>query len=302
MWTFDMLGSVVLVLALATVLLMVLVARTHKSGKDLPIWFGSGLAGMLLGAAALAAGFSVMGYEVLSPQEIRAMAGTSPPMPPMPPQSSPASSAPAGGGPGAGGPPGGMGMMGGGMGSRQPSSKRQLATLVRKLELLTGDIAIHLTADQSTAVQAALAELDGKESLTEDDAKAAYDKLLGLLDEEQQSRQDRIGLPFRRGGAGGPGAGGPGAGGPGAGGMGGPPGGGMGGAAAPAPDANPFAEEENSKSLRALRERLGGTPANDTPASKTPASKTPAAEATPPEKPAAEKPAAEKPAAEPAKS
>ena len=131
-----------------------------------------------------------------------------------------------------------MGMMGGGGG--QPQPKRQLTTLVRKLELLTGDVAITLSPEQTTAIQTALNELIAIEKLTDDEAKDKHEKLLALLDEKQQAKQEAIGLPFRRGGGGG--------------GM----GGGMGGGAPPDPDANPFADEANAKALKSLHERLGG--------------------------------------------
>ena len=130
---------------------------------------------------------------------------------------------------------GGMGgMMGGGGG--QPQPKRQLTTLVRKLELLTGDVAITLTPEQTKAVQEALDELSAIEKLTDDEAKEKHEKLLALLNEQQQAKQEAIGLPFRRGG----------------GGMGGM----MGGGAPPDPEANPFADEANAKALKSLRDRL----------------------------------------------
>ena len=56
-----------------------------------------------------------------------------------------------------------------------------------------------------------------------------------VLDENQQAKQEAIGLPFRRGGAGG--------------------GGGPGGAP-PDSDANPFTEIENSTAAKKLTERL----------------------------------------------
>ena len=129
----------------------------------------------------------------------------------------------------------GGGMMGGGMGG--PNPKRDLTTLVRKLSLLTGKIQITLTAEQAASVTTALADIETSEKMSDDDAKAKYDALMALLDDDQKSTLDAIGLPRPRGPGGfGGGMGGPGAGmgGPG-GGMGGPgagmsgPGGGMGG-------------------------------------------------------------------------
>ena len=126
------------------------------------------------------------------------------------------------------------GMMGGGRG---PSPKRQLTTLVRKLELLTGDIAIAMTPDQSKTVRDLLADVAAREKLTDDEAKELHDKLLALLDENQQAKQEAIGLPVRRGGAGGGGSG-------------------FGGGAPPDPEVNPFTEDENSTAVKKLTERL----------------------------------------------
>ncbi len=215
------------------------------------------MGGGLLGASLYNGYFVLQGYEVMSPQEIRILAeqgGSKMSSPiPMPTPPGAADAGPGAGPPGPGG-PGGMGGMGGGpggpggMGGRGPSPKRQLSTLVRKLELLTGDIAIRLEPAQAETLGKTLAAVQAKESMTDDEAKAVYDAMLATLDERQKTQQDSISLPFRRG-SGGPGGGGPGAGGP----MGGQP---------PAPDANPFAEEEAAKALASLIERLG-TPSGD---------------------------------------
>jgi hypothetical protein len=241
----ESIGSFVLVLGLATVFVLVLLLRQQRTQKDAAIWAVSGVVGLLLGAAGVSAAALGLGYELsLKPS-------------PAPVGQSSTPSGGAGGmtgsGPGAGGmmgggsgggPGGGMGgmmaMMGGG-GSRGPSPKRQLTTLVRKLELLTGDIAVAMTPDQSKAVRDLLADVMARDKLTDDEAKELHEKLLALLDENQQAKQEAIGLPFRRGGGGaGPGGGGP-----------GDPGG-----APPDPDANPFAEDENSNAAKKLTERL----------------------------------------------
>ncbi len=267
MWTLDVFGSFVLLAAVATVLLLSLLARAQRSKSDLPIWLVSTLGGMLLGAGLYNAYFSLQGYEVMSPQEIRILAEQggskmSSPIPmPTPPggsEAGPGAGPPGpdgppgpGGPPGAGGGPGGGGPGGGPGGGRAPSPKRQLSTLVRKLELLTGDIAIRLAPPQAEAIGKTLAAVKAKDKMTDDEAKAAYEELLAALDEHQKSQQDAISLPFRRGG---PGAGGPGGGGPGAGGpMVGPP---------PAPDANPFADEEAAKALNSLIARTS-TPVSE---------------------------------------
>ena len=240
---FDGIGAFVLALGLATIMVLVLLMKQNRAKKDVTIWLASGAIGILLGAAASAAIVRGMGYEVVvkaQPIPVEAT-GT-----PATTGAAPAMGMPGGGGGGMGSGMGGggggmggmMGMMGGGMGG-QPQPKRQLTTLVRKLELLTGDIAIALTPEQTKAVQTALDELSAVEKMTDDEAKARYEKLLALLDEKQQAKQEAIGLPFRRGGGGGMG-------------------GGMGGGAPPDPEANPFADEANANALKSLRARLSG--------------------------------------------
>ena len=129
-----------------------------------------------------------------------------------------------------------MGMMGGGQG---PRPKQQLTTLVRKLELLTGDIALTLTDEQRQTLAKHLDEFAQIKTLTDDEAEKKYNDLLALFDDAQKAKQDAVGLPFRRGGGGGGGGGGFG-----------------GGGAPPAPDANPFESEANANALKSLRERL----------------------------------------------
>ena len=93
----DSLGSVVLVLGLATVFVLVLLLRQQRTKKDAAIWAISGVVGLLLGAAGVSAAALGLGYELsLKPQLF-----------PVTPASA------ASGGSGA---PGASGMMGGGMG------------------------------------------------------------------------------------------------------------------------------------------------------------------------------------------
>ena len=243
---FDGIGAFVLALGLATIMVLVLLMKQNRAKKDVAIWLMSGIVGILLGAAASAAIVRGMGYEVVMKAQPVPVAAASAP---TDSGAAPAMGMPGGGGgmgAGMGGGGGGMsGMMGGGMGG-QPQPKRQLTTLVRKLELLTGDVAIALTPEQTKAVQTALDELSALEKMTDDEAKATHEKLLALLDEKQQAKQEAIGLPFRRSGGGG--------------GM----GGGMGGGAPPDPEANPFADEANATALKSLRDRLSGaTPSTD---------------------------------------
>jgi hypothetical protein len=257
----DTIGIGVLLVVLLTLMLAVLILQRQRSQKTFGIWIGSVLVGLLMGSAL------TLGALRLSPNG--GLPGATAGSPAGNPAASPGAPGPGGGmmGGGMGG-----GMMGGGMGG--PNPKRDLTTLVRKLNLLTGKIQITLSTEQAASVTTALADMETSEKMSDDDAKAKYDALMALLDDDQKSTLDAIGLPRPRGpggfggGMGGPGAGmsgpGSGMGGPGAG-MGGPgagmsgPGGGMGGppgGAPPAADANPFQQELNAEALKSLRQRF----------------------------------------------
>lgn len=233
----DSLSSYVLTLGLLTVFVLIWVTRQQKTKQDALIWLTSGVVGVLLGAAGVMAAASAMGYQVKKP-EPKAVANDAP-------ATAPTMGGMSGGAPGAGGPSGGgmMGMGGGGMGGGMmggmgggPRPKQQLTTLVRKLELLTGDIALTLTDEQRQTIAKQLDAFAELKTLTDDEAEAKHKELLALFDDQQKSKQDAVGLP--RGGFGGGG------------------GGGFGGGAPPAPDANPFESEANAKALKTLRERL----------------------------------------------
>jgi hypothetical protein len=136
------------------------------------------------------------------------------------------------GGPGGGGPGGGMG---GGRGAGGP--KQQLAQLVTKLDLLTGQpLTIQLTPDQRKKAHEILKGLDADE-LSDDAARARLDDLTALL-KDHRPTLDSVTFRAPGGGPGGPG-GGPGGGGP------------------QPPTANPFKADENGKHLKALQARLG---------------------------------------------
>ncbi len=286
----DTIGIGVLLVVLLTLMLAVLILQRQRSQKTFGIWIGSVLVGLLMGSAL------TLGALRLSSQ------GELPDATAGSPAGNQAASPGPGGGMMGGGMGGGMmgggmggGMMGGGMGGGMmgggmggPNPKRDLTTLVRKLSLLTGKIQITLTAEQAASVTTALADIETSEKMSDEDAKAKYDALMALLDDDQKSTLDAIGLPRPRGpggfggGMGGPGAGmsGPGAGmgGPG-GSMGGPgagmsgPGGGMGGPGGPPPqaDANPFQQELNAEALKSLRQRfVPAAPAEAASESKSP--------------------------------
>lgn len=87
-----------------------------------------------------------------------------------------------GGGKGGGAPGGGKG----GGGAKGPSTKVQLAQLVGKLETLSKKpLAVELTADQKKEVKSLLADLDAKDALSDEDAKAKLDALLKLLESQR---------------------------------------------------------------------------------------------------------------------
>lgn len=256
MFGFEAVSSYVLTLGLLTVFVLAWVTRQQKTKQDATTWLISGIVGLLLGAAGTAAGVQALGFQVsLKPQaQPVGQVDTS--------TINSGTSMGGGGGPpggggmmgGAGGPPGGGGMMGGppgggggmmGMGGgmmgggQGPRPKQQLTTLVRKLELLTGDIALNLTDEQRQTLAKQLDEFAELKSLTDDEAEKKYNDLLALFDDTQKAKQESVGLPFRRGGGGGGFGGGFG-----------------GGAPPPAPDANPFENEANASALKSLRERL----------------------------------------------
>ena len=223
-------SSYVLTLGLLTVFVLVWVTRQQKTKRDANVWLLSGVVGILLGAAGAMAGTYALGYQVKE----------------APPEAPAASAAPAspmmggGGAPGAGAPGGGMGggmggmmgMMGGG-GGQGPRPKQQLTTLIRKLELLTGDIVLTLTDEQRQALAKQVGEFAELKTLTDGEAEQKYKELLAVFDDAQKAKQDAIGLPRPSGG-----------------------GGFGGGGAPPAPDANPFESEANANALKSLRERL----------------------------------------------
>lgn len=256
MLTYTALGTYVLVLTLAAVLVLAIVVAQERRGKGIDLWLAS-LIGVLIGLGGAAAAVQLSGFELVaaSPEGYITRDGSQPD-PTLGATSPPGggSSAPAAGGSGPGGPggmgggPGGMG--GGGMGGggpgggRGPSPKRQLTTLVRKIDLLTGDIALHLTPEQSRSLAELLRRVAAQEEMSDEQAAAAEAEFMAILTDEQKAKQESIALPFRRGGGGGFGGGGPGGG----------PGGGN-----EDPSANPLQSEENAAALKSLLSRLGSS-------------------------------------------
>jgi hypothetical protein len=124
---------------------------------------------------------------------------------------------------------------GGGGGAKGQSPKTQLTQLVTKLDALTvKPLKFELTAEQKKQAKDILADLDSKEAITDEEAKAKLEALLKLL-ESQKETMETAGDRW-------PGEGGGG-------------GGGGGGGATPPP--NPFKTEQNAAHLKSLQESLG---------------------------------------------
>lgn len=124
---------------------------------------------------------------------------------------------------------GAKGTGGGGKGGFTPNPKTQLTQLVAKLDTLTKKpLVVELTPDQKKQVKELLADLDGKESLSDDDAKAKYEAILKLVEGNKETFEA---AGFRW----------------------------SGGAFAPPgdPPANPFKEGEPASRLKSLRETIG---------------------------------------------
>jgi hypothetical protein len=133
------------------------------------------------------------------------------------------------------GPGGGMGGGRGPGGGGGAQSKRQLAQLVTKLDLLTAKpLSVTLTEEQRAEVKKQLEGLGEMEDLSDEEAKNRLDALLKVV-EKDRATLEAAGYRW-------PGAGG------------GGPGGGMGGFGPPPP--NPFKEGDDAKALQSLQKQL----------------------------------------------
>ncbi len=253
----DTIGLGIVLMMLVTLMFAVLILQRQRTQKTIAVWLAAGLIGILLGSAGTLGALRLMG----SRQMVVGPSSGSPGGDAASPAGMPAMGGSMGGmgagmggmGGMGGGPGGGMGGMGGGS-----NPKRDLTTLVRKMDLLTGEIGIQLNQEQGASLAAALADVEKAEALSDDDAKAKHDAILALLDDAQKPQLDAIGLPRPQRGAGGGGPGGS----AGPGGPGGPP------KEAPA---NPFQDEMNAKSLQNLRERFAAKEAKSETAPAAPA-------------------------------
>ncbi len=194
----DGISIYILTIALLAMLTGVVINHRQKNDKTVSLWLASSFLGLLLGAAGALSACYLLGYEVVEKLELPTIVRLSDE---DPDQAGAENGGIDGPGPGEGGRGGGGRGSRGGSG-RQLPARLQLAMLVRKLELLTGDIAITLTVDQSRDMHALLKEIESAESLSDEQAQAGHDALLGLLDDSQQAKASAVSLPFRRGGGG----------------------------------------------------------------------------------------------------
>jgi hypothetical protein len=208
------LGTYAASVGLFCILMMIYLIARQRSDRAFNVWLTSAVVGIFLGATGALAVAHLAGYE----WQKRAVPGS-------------------GGGEGefltgatyrGGGPGGGGGIGGGGF---QPSPTRELTTLVRKLNLLTSDIAIELTEDQAAELRTMLGSIQAMESISTEEAQAMQAGLKSVLNEAQLASLDKVSLPRTRGGSGGSN-----------------------------PRANPFEEGASAEAMHTLLERLrGGT-------------------------------------------
>ncbi len=274
MFLFDAVTTYLLSVALATLLVAVLVWQPHRSQRTIIVWLASGAVGVLLGSVGSYAGMRLAGYVVEK---------APPPIPPSTEGMHAEQMSGMGGHemegmhhePGMGKVKG-MGVRG--AGGHKP--RLCLTMLVQKLDLLTGDIGITLTAEQAAAISSCLKDVEKPATMSDNDARAKRNQLAALLNENQKARLNAIELPPPES-SGGPGSG--------------PGMPGMSGGAAPKQDEpqNPFQDEAKGKALKSLRERLGPkATAPKAETSKAPPAKTEPPNAPPPKADAPKNPAA----------
>ena len=253
MLNLDVISIYILTLALLALVFGVFVNNRQKNGKSLSIWLASTILGLLLGATGALGACYWMGYEVVEKLQLPDPEGIA-----LNDPDAEGSMTPGGGGPGgsAGGAErpsrGGSASRGS---SRQVPARFQLMMLVRKLELLTGDVAIKLSDEQASQVHALLKEIEATETLSDEDAQQKHDALLALMEDSQKAKTEAVSIPFRRSSSGGRG-GSAGNNSGGRGGSSGNSGGGNRGAAAE-DNTNLFREGSSAEAIQALLGRLG---------------------------------------------
>jgi hypothetical protein len=256
MLNLDVISIYILTLALLSLVFGVFVNSRQKNGKSLSLWLASTILGLLLGATGALSACYWLGYEVVEKLQL-------PDPVAIALDDSDAEESMASGGGSPGGPAGGAerpsrGGSASRGSSRQVPARFQLMMLVRKLELLTGDVAIKLSDEQASQVHALLKEIEAAETLSDEDAQQKHDALLALMEDAQKAKTEAVSIPFRRGGSGGSGGRG-GSAGNSSGGRGGSSGTSGGGnrSAAAEDNTNLFREGSSAEAIQALLGRLG---------------------------------------------
>jgi hypothetical protein len=228
MFGLDVANSYFLVVAMAALLVAVLVWQPRRNGRTVVVWLASGAVGMVLGSIASYVAVRLAGYELarISPESQAANAVAS------------TNAVPAMGDPDC------------------PLPKGYLINVVRKLDILTSDFGIALTAEQAASISDCLRGVETTANISNRDAKTKYHRLVGELTPAQKARLTAIGLPQ-------PGSDGP--------------------AMGPATLPSQASTDVETKAFKSLRERLASRAAGskaETP--KAPPAKTEAPRAQPP--------------------
>ena len=198
MLNLDVISIYILTIALLALVFGVFINSRQKNGKSFSLWLASTFVGLLLGATGALAACYWMGYEVVEKLELPDLQGVT-----LDDIDEEASMTPGGGG--GGSRTGSRGESGGGArrgSGRQMPARYQLMTLVRKLELLTGDVAIELSDEQAEQVYALLKEVEAADSMSDEDAQEKHDALLAVMEDNQQAKTEAVSIPFRRGSSG----------------------------------------------------------------------------------------------------
>ena len=160
-------------------------AGSNALQQPVPSWFGAGLIGLVIGAGGML--IVMRSYAPAPDTEPAIEVG-------LPTEGVP-SAPPAPGGAGAmGGGMMGTGMGGGGFGGGGGGArgKRNLSSLVGKLELLTrGSLHVELSPEQTAKMAEMLVDLEQAEKMTAEDAQAQLEALEAILTPQQKTIADR---------------------------------------------------------------------------------------------------------------
>ncbi len=196
-------------LALLCIFLVVMLSLKKQGAKTFQVGLTAGLVGIFVGVVGSYAGLRVMKYDLISSEiPMQENTGEAPGGGGDPSAEGGGGGGRGGFGGGGGGGGGGRGGFGGGGGGRggggrggfQPSPTRELTSFVRKLDLLTGDLKITLSAEQGKAIKPLLDGIKEVAAVEDDIAADMLEELKGKLTEEQNAKLDSISMPRTRGG------------------------------------------------------------------------------------------------------